>query len=82
MSDPRSDTRTGMSDPQSEDAVERRIVDLEERYVHQERLLEELNAVVVQQSKEIERLRLDLRRLGDRALRGEDEVPNEPPPHY
>ncbi len=70
-----------MSSP-PDDATERRIVDLEVRYVHQERLLEELSEVVASQAKEIERLRLDVRRLGDRALRGEDEVPNEPPPHY
>jgi SlyX protein len=59
-----------------------RIVDLEIRYTHQERLIEELNQVVIAQSKVLTRLQEELEALRTRVLSREDAVPHERPPHY
>lgn len=63
------------------------IIELEERIMFQQRALEELNSVVLQQQSEIDRLGHELRAV--RALvqqsieqgAGED-LPHEKPPHY
>ncbi len=64
--------------------MEDRVRELEIKVTYQERLLEELNQVVIEQDKELDRLRRSVELLTDRvkaaAQRGE--VPNEPPPHY
>ncbi|HTJ83154.1 MAG TPA: SlyX family protein [Polyangiaceae bacterium] len=63
--------------------MESRIVDLEVRYTHQERTIEELSRVVFEQQKVIVELEARLKGLEKRAaLAGEPTPPNEPPPHY
>jgi SlyX protein len=62
--------------------VEAKITDLEVRYTHQQRLLDELSSVVYEQSRTIAKLEA---RVGDleKRLRGvEEPIGNEPPPHY
>ncbi len=60
-----------------------RVVDLEIRYTHQERLLEELSDVVAQQGRAIERLTKEVTELRARVAElGDDRPGNEPPPHY
>jgi SlyX protein len=59
-----------------------RLTDLEIRYTHQARLLEELSDLVHAQSRTIDNLESRVRDL-ERRLRGvEDPIPDEPPPHY
>jgi SlyX protein len=66
-----------MSDPS-------RIDELEQRFVHQEKAMAELNDVITAQWKKIDMLELALKRLRDEMqnlnLRSEGEEP--PPPHY
>jgi SlyX protein len=64
------------------DPMETRVVDLEIRYTHLERLVDELNRVVFQQSKEIDALRAELLRLRQRFDEPGGEIPDERPPHY
>lgn len=59
----------------------RRIDELEIRYTHQERLIEELNAVLIEQGRAIERLIAEVKELRDRAP-GESQPQYERPPHY
>ena len=59
-----------------------RLIDLESRLMHQEKLYEQLNEVVTDQQRLIERLRRELARLKDQILQGPTEDVNEPPPHY
>jgi SlyX protein len=65
-----------------------RLVALEERLTFQQRLIDELNSVVLQQRRELDRLtqeavqcRAVLERLRDAAALGEN-LPHEKPPHY
>ncbi len=67
---------------EGESRLEVRVVELEVRYAHQERMIEELNGVIIEQQKEISRIHADLRRLADRALQSNEPIHNEPPPHY
>jgi SlyX protein len=63
--------------------METRIVDLEVRYMHQERTIDELSRTVFEQSRVIAELHLRLKALEKRASSdGEPAPPNEPPPHY
>lgn len=63
--------------------LEARIVDLELRFMRTEKLLEELNDVVVDQRREIDRLVTELKSLREQVLTGNnDAAKNEPPPHY
>lgn len=67
----------------SEAELEARIVNLELRFMRTEKLLDELNDVVVDQQREIDRLVTELRSLREQVLTGNnDAVKNEPPPHY
>jgi SlyX protein len=62
--------------------MEQRLVDLEVRYTHLERLVEELNQVVFAQQQTIDRL---VRQLADLAQRTEAAAPTpaaDKPPHY
>jgi SlyX protein len=63
--------------------MEQRLVDLEVRYTHLERLVEELNQVVFAQQQTIDRL---VRQLTELAQRMEAAGPPPPaadkPPHY
>lgn len=61
--------------------MEQRIQELEIRYMHQQRMLEDLSEVVIEQGRAIERLVAELAEL--RARRPDDPSPaDEPPPHY
>jgi SlyX protein len=62
---------------------ERRIVDLELRFMQQERLTEELNQVIVDQQRAIDRLADEIRTLREQILAGAEPGPrDERPPHY
>ncbi|MDF1700049.1 MAG: SlyX family protein [Planctomycetota bacterium] len=58
------------------------MIALEERLMHQERLLEELNQIVTAQQGELETMRRELVQLRDQLAQGHSEDVNEPPPHY
>lgn len=66
--------------------TEQRLIDLETKIAHQEHLLEELNEVIYQQQKTIDKLEATISSLAKRyqdLLVGGDEIrPNEKPPHY
>ena len=63
--------------------MEERVTDLENRYTHQERLVQELLDTVYRQQQELDRLQRDVEQLRlalpSLVERPEDE---EPPPHY
>ena len=59
-----------------------RLIDLESRLMHQEKLYEQLNEVVTEQADMIARLQRELARLKEQLLQGPTEDVNEPPPHY
>jgi SlyX protein len=64
-----------------------RIVALEVRVAHQDRVIEDLNASVTEQWKQIDALAKQVERMADRLRRMEDNVPapdtpEPPPPHY
>ena len=64
---------------------DRRVVDLEIRYTHQQRVIEELHAVVLEQGRDLARLGQELGRLRQRLLSvgaEGDRVEDCPPPHY
>lgn len=60
--------------------MEQRLVDLEVRYTHLERLVEELNQVVFAQQQTIDRLVRQLTELGERVEVASPAA--EKPPHY
>jgi SlyX protein len=62
--------------------LEARVVDLEIRFTHQDRLLEELNGVVVAQARQIALLEAAVEALRNRVLAQEEAPANERPPHY
>ncbi len=64
--------------------LERRIVDLELRYMQQERLTEELNQVIVAQQRAIDRLTVEIRTLREQLLSDPAATLKDepPPPHY
>ncbi len=62
--------------------LEQRIVDLELRFMRTERMIDDLNDVVVAQSREIDRLSLEVKTLREHALAAEDAPKTERPPHY
>ena len=62
--------------------TEQRIVDLELRFMRTEKLLDDLNDVVIDQRREIDRLNLEVRSLREHAAANEESVKNERPPHY
>ena len=63
--------------------MEQRLVDLEVRYTHLERLVEELNEVVFAQQQTIDRLVRQLAELAERAeVAGPPAPAAEKPPHY
>ncbi|MBP2291718.1 SlyX family protein [Azospirillum rugosum] len=70
-----------------DDAVERRLTDLESRIAHHERMAEELSSVMFEQGRTIDLLTAQLRRLRDRVAElesGASRAPQDepPPPHY
>ena len=63
--------------------LERRIVDLELRFMQQEKLGEELSQVIADQQRTIDRLAAELRTLREQMLTGAEALPkDERPPHY
>lgn len=67
------------------DVLQARIDTLEANAAHQERMVEELNEVVLAQRGEIERLTRRLETLMSRLSALEEQAPlpeNVPPPHY
>jgi SlyX protein len=63
---------------------EERFVFLETKLAYQERLLEELNQVLIDKSREVDELHRRLKTLEELARHGDTDrkVPHEPPPHY
>jgi len=64
-----------------------RIVALEVRVAHQDRVIEDLNALVTEQWKQIDALAKQVQRMTDRLQRVEENAPSSdtpepPPPHY
>jgi len=62
--------------------MEQRLVDLEVRYTHLERQLDELSQVVFAQQKVLDRVVKELSALRSRMATRDDDTPDEPPPHY
>jgi SlyX protein len=62
--------------------MEARLTTLEIRYTHLERQVEELNRLIFDQQKVIDRLTRELAGLRASATGVEAGPPNEPPPHY
>ena len=64
-----------------------RLTDLEIRFMHQERTIQELNEIVCRQELIIERLERDLRQIQEQLKQAlpslnRTEEEEEPPPHY
>ena len=71
----------------SEAETASRIVALEVRVAHQDRVIEDLNALVTEQWKQIDALAKQVERMTDRLQRVEEnspssDAPEPPPPHY
>ena len=69
------------------DPLAGRMEALEVRIAHQDRVIEDLNASVTEQWKQIDGLAKQVARLTDRLQRVEDtapssDAPDPPPPHY
>jgi SlyX protein len=63
--------------------LEERVVDLELRYMRQEKLVDDLNEVVVAQGRTIDRLVAEVKSLREQIAAGVDALPkDERPPHY
>jgi SlyX protein len=62
--------------------MERRLVDLEIRYTHLERQLQELSEVVFAQQRTIDSLTKQLLELRGRVVDPGETPPAEKPPHY
>ncbi|MBM4376997.1 MAG: SlyX family protein [Deltaproteobacteria bacterium] len=63
--------------------LEERVIDLEIRLTYQDRLLAELNEVVVELRGEVERLTQRSRRFEEQLASGMPDDPgHQPPPHY
>lgn len=67
--------------------TEQRLIDLETKIAHQELLIEELNQVVYEQQKVVDKLEKTLsslvKRFQDALIEGNEiRGPNEKPPHY
>jgi SlyX protein len=63
---------------------EERFVILETKLAYQERLLEELNQVLIDKSRELDDLQRRLKNIEELARQGDTDrkIPHEPPPHY
>jgi uncharacterized coiled-coil protein SlyX len=63
-------------------SMDRRLVDLELRFMKLERYAQELSDVVAVQQRRIDALMTETKRLRERSTQEEPAVPNERPPHY
>jgi SlyX protein len=64
-----------------QEAVLRRLVDLEHRYMQSEKMLDDLSDVITAQQRTIDRLEAEIAAMRER-FAGMSHGPNEPPPHY
>jgi SlyX protein len=67
--------------------METRLTDLESRYMHQERTIQELNEAVYRQEQIIDRLEREVRELREQLTvmlpsLNRSSADEEPPPHY
>jgi len=64
--------------------MENRIIALEEKFYHLEKFVDELNNVVIDQYKLIDKQKEEIEKLKQIATSGSnsEEIKNEPPPHY
>ncbi len=62
--------------------LDARMVDLEMRFMRQEKMLQDLSDVLVAHQRLIDRLEADLVALRERAPDENEPIGNEPPPHY
>jgi len=70
-----------------DDAVDRRLIELESRLAYHERMADELSSVLFEQGRAIDLLTAQLRRLRDRVAEmeaggGRSPQDEKPPPHY
>jgi len=65
-------------------SLEERLVELESRHMHQEHLIDELNSVLIEQRKVVDRLAREVERLKDQVRAGPtaEGGHDEKPPHY
>jgi SlyX protein len=74
-----------MSEQESEKALSERIDALESRLMYQDETIEQLNATITAQWKQIDALTRQVAALGERLQQAETSAPapaNERPPHY
>lgn len=76
-----------MGDAPQDPSIESRLVDLEARLAHHERMAEELSTVMFEQGRTIDLLTAQVRRLRERLAdleAGVERSPQDdrPPPHY
>jgi SlyX protein len=64
------------------ESIEKRVVDLELRFMKLERYAQDLSDVVTDQQRLIEALMVETKRLRERAAQGEPAAGNDRPPHY
>ena len=64
------------------ESVDKRLVDLELRFMKLERFADDLSGVVAEQQKTIDMLTAHVRRLTARSVGAEDDPKGDPPPHY
>ncbi len=64
------------------DDINKRIVDLEIRYTHQEEMVSQLNEIVTSQARAIEKLSADLEKLKLASNASDTLFGSEKPPHY
>jgi SlyX protein len=64
------------------ESMEDRVTTLEIRYTHLEHQVEELNQLLFDQQKMIDRLTREISNLRARAAGVESGTSNDPPPHY
>jgi SlyX protein len=62
--------------------LDTRITTLEMRTMHQDRVIEDLNATITGQWRIIDALARQVANLDDRMREGAGAVPSEAPPHY
>mgnify|MGYP001826327002 CR=1 FL=1 len=61
--------------------AEDRVTELETQFMHLEKMVEQLNDVVIEQQARIEQLQRELQALREAAAQPDEDV-DEPPPHY
>lgn len=62
--------------------IEKRLIDLEVRYTHQEELLMQLNEVVGKQGQVIDKLKTELKDIKLNSSHSQETMGSEKPPHY